>query len=169
MDTYKANLYFCCRQSWNISRILDDSPVPAAGSKDRELFDVQNQYFYNILKVRVTSGKAKVIVNQNAVSLDGKTVWRKFIEYYEQNSIASLNKASFFERLANMKLTENYRGGAPRFLNDFETAVTEMTLSTGEPMKDSDLVGFLTTAISDFEPFQPIKASLDTNALMTRQ
>ena len=36
-------------------------------------------------------------------------------------------------------------------------------------MEDSDLVGFLTTAIYDFEPFQPIKASLDTNAIMTKQ
>ena len=36
-------------------------------------------------------------------------------------------------------------------------------------MKDSDLVGFLTTAISDFDPFHPIKASLNTNALMTKQ
>ena len=161
--------YISVAANHGIGRILDKSPVPAAGSKDRELFDVQNQYFYNILKVRVTSGKAKVIVNQNAVFLDGKSVWRKFIEYYEQNSIASLNKASFFERLANMKLTGNYRGGASRFLNDFETVVTEMTPSTGEAMKDSDLVGFLTTAISDFEPFQPIKASLDTNALMTKQ
>ena len=94
---------------------LDVSPVPATGSKDRELFDVQNQYFYNILKVRVQGGMAKVIVNQNANSLDGKGVWHKFIEYYEQNSIASLNKAAFFERLANMKLTGNYRGGASRF------------------------------------------------------
>ena len=85
------------------------------------MFDIQNQYFYNILKARVTSGKAKVIVNQNAVSLDRKSVWRECIEYYEQNSIASLNKASFFERLTNMKLTGNYQGDASRLLNDCET------------------------------------------------
>ena len=102
-------------------------------------------------------------------SLDGKGVWRKFIEYYEQQSIVSLNKASFFERLANMKLTSSYRGGASRFLNDFETVVTEMSLSTGETMKDSDLVGFLKTSISDYQPFQSIKASLDTNTLVTKQ
>ena len=102
-------------------------------------------------------------------SLDGKGVWRKFIEYYEQQSIASLNKASFFERLTNMKLTSSYRGGASRFLNDFETVVTEMSLSTGETMKDSDLVGFLKTSISDYQPFQSIKASLDTNTLVTKQ
>ena len=161
--------YISVAANHGISRILDDSPVPEAGSKDRELFNVQNQYFYNILKVRVESGKAKVIVNQCATSLDGKEVWRKFIEYYEQQSIASLNKASFFERLANMRLTNSYRGGAARFLNDFETIVTEMSLSTGETMKDSDLVGFLKTSISEYQPFQSIKASLDTNALMTKQ
>ena len=68
-----------------------------------------------------------------------------------------------------MKLIRNYRGGASRFLNDFETIVTEMSLSTGEEMKDSDLVGFLTTVIADYQPFNPIKAALDTNALMTKQ
>jgi hypothetical protein len=36
-------------------------------------------------------------------------------------------------------------------------------------MKDSDLIGFLKTAISDFQPFHSIKASLDTNALMNKQ
>ena len=51
--------YISVAANHGISRILDDSPVPEAGSKDRELFDVQNQYFYNILKVRVESGKAK--------------------------------------------------------------------------------------------------------------
>ena len=126
--------YISVAANHSISRILDNSPVPEAGSKNRELFDVQNQYFYNILKVRVQSGKAKVIVNQNATSLDGKRVWHKFIEYYEQKNIASLNKAALFERLANMKLTENYRDGASRFLNDFETVVTEMSSSTGEIM-----------------------------------
>ena len=125
-----------------ISQILDDSPVPAIRSKDGELFDVQNQHFYNIIKVCMPSGKAKVIVNQNANSLDGKGVWHKFIEYYKQNSISSLNEAAFFERLANMKLTRNYGGRASHFLNDFETVVTEMSFSTGEEMKDSDLVGF---------------------------
>ena len=55
--------YLSAAVNHGISRILDDSSVPEAGSKDRELFDVQNRYFYNILKVRVQSGKAKVIVN----------------------------------------------------------------------------------------------------------
>eukprot|EP00957_Ditylum_brightwellii_P059608 4525217-Ditylum_brightwellii.AAC.1 len=68
-----------------------------------------------------------------------------------------------------MKLTGNYCGGASRFLHDFETIVTEMSLSTGETMKDSDLVRFLKTAISKFQPFHSIKASLDTNALMNKQ
>ena len=68
-----------------------------------------------------------------------------------------------------MRLNGNYRGGASRFLNDFETIVTEMSLSTGETMKDSDLVGVLKTAISDFQPFHSIKASLNTNVLMTKQ
>jgi hypothetical protein len=161
--------YISVAANHGIGRILDDSPVPKDGLKDRELFDVQNQYFYNILKVRVTGGKAKVIINKNAITLDGKSVWREFIAHYEQHSITSLNKASFFEKLANLKLNDGYRGGAQKFLNDFETLVTEMTLSTGEDMKDSDLVGFLTTAISDFQPFQSIKASLDTNALMNKQ
>jgi len=44
-----------------------------------------------------------------------------------------------------------------------------MENTLGEDMPDSDKVGFLTTAIEDYQPFQSIKASLDTNALMTRQ
>ena len=44
--------YISVAANHGISRILDDSPVPETGSKDRELFNVQNQYFYNILKVR---------------------------------------------------------------------------------------------------------------------
>ena len=36
-------------------------------------------------------------------------------------------------------------------------------------MADSDKVGFLTTAIANYQPFGSIKASLDTNALMTKQ
>ena len=37
-----------------------------------------------------------------------------------------------------------------------------MSLSTGEEMKDSDLVVFLTTAIADYHPFNP-------NTFMTKQ
>ena len=161
--------YISVAANHGISRILDTSPVPVTGSQDKKLFDIQNQYFYNILKVQVEGGKTKVIVNQNKTNLDRKGLWRKFIEYYEQNSIESRNKASFFERLANIKLTGKYRGGASHFLNDFETIITVISLSTGEEMKDSDLVRFLTTAIADCQPFNPIKASLDTNVLMTKQ
>ena len=75
--------YISVAANQGISQILDTSPVPATGSKDRELLNVQNQYFYNILKVRVEDGTAKVIVNQNATSLDEKGVWRKFIKNYE--------------------------------------------------------------------------------------
>jgi len=88
-----------------ISRILDDSPVPPLGSRDRELFDLQNGYFYNILKVKVKGGMAKVIVNQLATDLDGRKTWRKFIDYYEQKGVVSLNKAHFFEKLTTMRLT----------------------------------------------------------------
>ena len=152
-----------------ISRILDDSPVPPLGSRDRELFDLQNRYFYNILKVKVKAGKAKVIVNQHAIDLDGRRAWRKFIDYYEQKGIVSLNKAHFFEKLSSMRLSVNYRGGPNKFLTDFETVITDMENTTGEEMLDSDKVGFLTTAITDYQPFSSIKASLDTNALMTKQ
>jgi len=44
-----------------------------------------------------------------------------------------------------------------------------MENTLGEDMKDSDKVGFLTNAIAGYQPFQSIKASLDTNALMTKQ
>ena len=74
-----------------ISRILDDSPVPPLGSRDRELFDLQNGYFYNILKVKVKAGKAKVIVNQHAIDLDGRRAWRKFIDYYEHHIHSTLS------------------------------------------------------------------------------
>jgi len=87
------------------SRILDNSPVPPLGSRDRELFDLQNGYFYNILKVKVKAGKAKVIVNQHAIDLDGRRAWKKFIEYYEQKGVVSLNKAHFFEMLSSMRLS----------------------------------------------------------------
>ena len=76
--------YIAVAANHGISRILDDSTVPQVGSKDRELFDVQNRYFYNILKVKVKSGRARVIVNQYAVSLDGKAAWGKCKEFYEQ-------------------------------------------------------------------------------------
>ena len=152
-----------------IVRILDNSPVPAEDSKDRELFNAQNQYFYNILKVKIKGGKAKVIVNQHALTLDGKTVWKKFKEHYEHHSIISMNKATFFEKLSNMRLNDQYRGGASKFLTDFENVVTDMQINTGKSMKDSDLVGFLTTTISSYGAFNSIKASLDTNALMNKQ
>ena len=152
-----------------ISRILDDSPVPPLGSRDRELFDLQNNYFYNILKVKVKAGKAKVIVNQHAIDLDGRSAWRKFIDYYEQKGIVSLNKAHYFEKLSSMRLSTQYRGGPNKFLTDFETIITDMENTLDEDMTDSDKVGFLTTAIADYQPFQSIKASLDTNALMTKQ
>ena len=151
-----------------ISRILDDSPVPPLGSRDRELFDLQNNYFYNILKVKVKAGKAKVIVNQHAIDLDGRSAWRKFIDYYEQKGIVSLNKAHYFEKLSSMRLSAQYRGGPNKFLTDFETVITDMENTLGEDLADSDKVGFLTTAIADYQPFQSIKASLDTNALMTK-
>ena len=64
--------YLSVAANHGISRILDDSPIPAEDSKDRELFDARNQYFYNILKVKITGGKAKVIVNQHILSLDAK-------------------------------------------------------------------------------------------------
>jgi len=32
------------------------SDVPDPDSKDRELFNAQNQYFYSILKVKITGG-----------------------------------------------------------------------------------------------------------------
>jgi hypothetical protein len=120
------------------------------------------------LKVKVTGGKAKVIVNQNIMTLDAKAVWKKFIEYYEDKSIVSLNKAHFFDKMSSMKLTSGYKGGPHRFLNDFENLVTEMNISVGQEMQDSDLVGFLTTAISEYEPFQATRASLDTNALLNK-
>jgi len=81
----------------------------------------------------------------------------------------SLNKAHFFEKLTTMRLTVQYRGGPSRFLTEFETIVTDMENTLGEDMKDSDKVGFLTTAIAGYQPFHSIKASLDTNAMMTRQ
>jgi len=152
-----------------ISRILDDCPVPPLGSRDRELFDLQNGYFYNILKVKVKAGKAKVIVNQHATELNGRKAWRKFIDYYEQKGVVSLNIAHFFEKLTTMRLTVQYRVGPSRFLTDFETIVTDMENTLGEDMKDSHKVGFLTTAIAGYQPFQSIKASLDTNTLMTKQ
>ena len=43
-----------------------------------------------------------------------------------------------------------------------------MENTLGENMADSDNVGFLTTAIAGYQPFQSIKASLDTNALKTK-
>ncbi len=36
-------------------------------------------------------------------------------------------------------------------------------------MLESDKEEFLTTAITDYQPFQSIKASLHTNALITKQ
>ena len=154
-----------------IVRILDDSPVSAEDLKDRELFNAQNQYFYNILKVKVKikGRKAKVIVNQHALTLDGKTVWRKFKEHYEHHSIVSMNKGTFFEKLSNMRLSDQYRGATSKLLTDFENVVTEMQISTGESMEDSDLVGFLTAVILGYGAFNSIKASLDTNALMNKQ
>ena len=119
--------------------------------------------------MKIKGGKTKVIVNQHALTLDGKLVWKKFKEHYEHHSIVSMNKAHFFELLSNMSLTDNFTGGAIRFLTDFVNTVTEMRISTGETMADSDLVGFLTTAISTYEPFSSIKASLDTNALMNKK
>ena len=38
-----------------------------------------------------------------------------------------------------------------------------MENTLGEDMKDSYKVGFLATAIAGYQPFQSIKASLDTN------
>jgi len=83
--------------------------------------------------------------------------------------VVSLNKAHFFEKLTTMRLTVQYRGGSSRFLTDFETIVTDMESTLSEDMKDSDKVGFLTTAIAGYQPFHSIKASLDTNALLTEQ
>jgi len=160
--------YIAVASNHGIGRILTSDLVPFEGSKDRELFDVQNKYFYNILKLKITGGKAKVIVNQHAVDLDGRSAWRKFIDYYEQKGIVSLNKAHFFEKLSSMRLSVNYRGGPNKFLTDFETVLTDMGNTLGEDMADSDKVGFLTTAIADYQPFKSIKASLDTNALMTK-
>ena len=67
-----------------------------------------------------------------------------------------------------MRLSAQYRGGPNKFLTDFETVITDMENTLGENMADSDKVGFLTTAIAGYQPFQSIKASLDTNALMTK-
>ena len=159
--------YIAVAANHGISRILDESAVPPEGSRDRELFDVQNRYFYNILKVKVKSGRARAIVNQHAISLDGKSAWGKCVAFYEQKSISSMAKATYFERLSNMRLTTNYRGGPSRFLTDFENIVTELAQLTGEDMKDDDLVGFLSTAISSYEPFKSIKASIDSAALMS--
>ena len=86
-----------------------------------------------------------------------------------KKGVVSLNKAHFFEKLTTMRLTVQYRGGPSRFLTEFETIVTDMENTLGEDMKDSDKVGFLTNAIAGYQPFQSIKASLDTNALMTKQ
>ena len=80
----------------------------------------------------------------------------------------SLNKAQFFDRMSLMKLTSGYKGGPHRFLNDYDNLMTEMNISVGSEMQDSDLVGFLTTAISEYEPFQATRASLDTNALLNK-
>ena len=161
--------YIAVASNHGIGRILTSDPVPSEGSKDRELFDVQNKYFYNILKLKITGGKAKVIVNQHAVDFDGRSAWRKFIDYYEQKGIVSLNKAHYFEKLSSMRLSINYRGGPNKFLTDFETVITNMENTLGEDMADSDKVDFLTAAIADYQPFKSIKASLDTNALMTKQ
>jgi len=73
---YTKQNYKAVAANHGISRILDDSPVPPLGYRDRELFDLQNGYFYNILKVKVKAGKAKVIVNQHAIDLDGRKTWR---------------------------------------------------------------------------------------------
>jgi len=110
-----------------------------------------------------------VIVNQHALGLDGRRAWSKFVDNYEQKGVVSLNKAHLFEKLTTMRLAVHYRGGASKFLTDFETIVTDMENTLGEDMTDSDKVGFLTTVITDYQPFQSIKVSLDTNALMTRQ
>ena len=139
------------------------------GSRDRELFDLQNNYFYNILKVKVKAGKAKVTVNQHTIDLDGRSAWRKFVDHYEQKGIVSLNKAHYFEKLSSMRLSAQYRGGPNKFLTDFETIVSDMENTLDESMADSDKVGFLATTIAEYQPFQSIKASLDTNALMTKQ
>jgi len=101
------------------------------GSRDRELFDLQNDYFYNILKVKVKAGKAKVIVNQHAIDLDGRKAWRKFIHYFEQKGVVTLNKAHFFEKLSSMRLSVNYRGGPSKFLTDFETVEEPPRIKSG--------------------------------------
>ena len=167
--TQLKQTYSSVAANHGIGRILGNSPVPDENSKDRELFIVQNQYFYNIFKVKIKSGKAKVIVNQHAQNLDGKNVWRKFCERYEHFSIVTMNKETYFAQLTSMPLNDGYKGGPLKFLNDFRNLISEMQTSTNEIVKDSDLVGFLTAAISDSAAFRPIKASLDTNALMNKQ
>ena len=119
--------------------------------------------------MKVKGGKAKVIVNQYASSLDRKIVWKKFREHCENNSIVSMNKDMFFEKLSNLHLTDTYKGGAQRFLDDFENTVSEIQMSTYQNMKDSDLVSFQTTALSLYNLFSSIKPSLDTNALINKQ
>ena len=102
----------------------------------------------------------------HAIDLDGS--WRKFIEYYEQKGIVSLIKNHFFEKLSSMRLSVYYRGGLSKFLTDFETFITDIENTLDEDIADSDKVGSLTTAIADYQPFNSIKVSLDTNALMTK-
>ena len=82
-----------------IGRILTSDPVPSEGSKDRELFDVQNKYFYNILKLKITGGKAKVIVNQHAIDLDGRSAWSQFVDYYEQKWYCFPKQSALFRKV----------------------------------------------------------------------
>jgi len=67
---YTNQNYKAVAANHGISRILDDSPVPPLGSRDRELFDLQNGYFYNIMKVKVKAGKAKADLGLNIFYLN---------------------------------------------------------------------------------------------------
>jgi len=52
-----------------------------------------------------------------------------------------------------MRLSINYRGDPSKLLTDFETVITDMENMIGDEIPDSDKVGFLTTAITDYQPF----------------
>ena len=91
--------YIAVASNHGIGRILNSGPVPSEGSKDRELFDVQNKYFYNILKLKITGGKAKVIVNQHAIDLDGRSAWSQFVDYYEQKWYCFPKQSALFRKV----------------------------------------------------------------------
>ena len=122
-DWHKVNRQWRSQASVDqVGRTIDSTTViPVQGTEDRQLYDEQNAYLFNVLTQSVTGGQALIIVReQEKNNRDGRGAYLAMVAFYDRNANVAAIRVECAQKLATMKLTRSTPGGPIKFFQTFQ-------------------------------------------------